>query len=160
LADDPADEAARGAGVRHDLGRDRGEGAHRVAEGLVLADQPGQVEAHLDRHVRRAGEMERHVVRYPPPQLAVQREVEGGDHTDTALRARAAEKGDVHVSTGLTLGDEHTTDRENARVDDGRGGVRAWSIRACQTLANRYRKPGLTGETTAHDHPHAARAGR
>src|SRR5690606_34705307 len=120
FAHGPADEAARGAGVGDDLGGDGGEGAHRVAEGLVLADQAGEVEADLDRHVGRAGQVQGHVVADPPPRLPGQGEVEGGHYTDPAPRTPSTEKGDVHVSTGLTLGDEPTTDPRVAREEHAR----------------------------------------
>ncbi|WP_203609644.1 hypothetical protein, partial [Streptomyces sp. SID8111] len=44
----------------------------------------------------------------------------GGHDTDPALRTRSTEKGDVHVSTGLTLGDEPTTDPRVAREEHAR----------------------------------------
>ena len=59
-------------------------------------DQTGQIQADLDRDVGRPGQVQRDFVRDPAPQFAVQGEVEGGDDSDTALRAGAAEEGDVH----------------------------------------------------------------
>ncbi|MGX1612015.1 hypothetical protein ACWIG3_34950 [Streptomyces celluloflavus] len=66
-------------------------------QGLVLADQSGQVEADLDGHEGSPGEVEGHIVGNPAPQLAVECEVEGGDHAHSELRLRASQKGDVHV---------------------------------------------------------------
>ena len=49
LACGASDEAAGGAGVGHHFGGDRAQGLHRLAQRLVLADEAGLVEAHLDR---------------------------------------------------------------------------------------------------------------
>lgn len=89
LTGDPADEAAGRAGVGDDLGLDGVQRAYCVAECLVLADQPRQVEADLDGHERCTGEVQRHLVGHPSPQFAVEGEVEGSDDADTPLRMGA-----------------------------------------------------------------------
>ncbi|GAA3870546.1 hypothetical protein GCM10022227_30310 [Streptomyces sedi] len=48
--------------------------------------------------------MERDVVGDPTPQLAVESEIKGCDDSDTALRLRPAQKGDIHVGTPIHNG--------------------------------------------------------
>ncbi|MFD1831775.1 hypothetical protein ACFSJS_19295 [Streptomyces desertarenae] len=93
-----------------------------VQAGLVLADQPGRVQAHLDGDERRPRQVEGDVVGHPPPQLAVECEVEGGDDADTALRVRPAEERDIHEHPWKRVGAAGAGDGENRRKAPGRRG--------------------------------------